>query len=214
MRRVYRILFAALVLKPVALLLLGIHLRGREKLPGKGPAVIAANHNSHLDTLVLLSLYPLGQVHRLRPVAAADYFLRNRALAWLSLNCLGVIPLDRSGAAERRTLFAECHRALDSGDILIVFPEGSRGEPERLGELRKGLFHLIKDRPDTVVTPVVMRGLGYALPRGEALLVPSNCDVIVGDRLAPAAGAEDFVVELKQAFEMLSAHCITRHGRG
>ena len=53
-------LFFALVVKPLVLIVLGINLKGREKLPLKGPAIIAANHNSHLDALVLMSLYPLA----------------------------------------------------------------------------------------------------------------------------------------------------------
>ena len=85
---VLRRLFYCLVLWPVALLVLGLNLRHRERLPVKGPAIVAANHNSHLDTLVLLSLFPLSVIDRIRPVAAAEYFLRNRALAWFSTRIL------------------------------------------------------------------------------------------------------------------------------
>ena len=78
---------------------------------------MAANHNSHLDGLVLMSLYPLSSLHRLRPVAAADYFLRNRLLAWFTLNVIGIIPLDRSRAVDRDTIFDGCKQVLDDGQI-------------------------------------------------------------------------------------------------
>ena len=146
MGKILKIFFFALFVKPLVFLGLGLNIRGQKNLPLKGPAIIAANHNSHLDTLVLMSLYPLTIINRVRPVAAADYFLANKFIAWLSLNIIGIIPLDRSGKAKPEDLFKDCHNALDEGHILLVFPEGSRGEPEEMSPLKKGIYYLIKDR--------------------------------------------------------------------
>jgi len=209
--RLVKVLFFGLLVKPLVLLLLGVNLRGRERLPLSGPAIIAANHNSHLDALVLMSLYPLRLIHKIRPVAAADYFFSRRWLAWLARYCIGIIPIDRSGKAGKSQLFAACHAALDAGDIVILFPEGSRGEPEKFGPLKKGLFYLLEDRPQVPVIPVVMHGLGKALPRGEALLVPFNCDVMVGETLAPAADATELLNSLRQRFQDLLSLCLTRN---
>jgi 1-acyl-sn-glycerol-3-phosphate acyltransferase len=190
--------------------MLGINSHNRKTLPSEGPAIIAANHNSHLDTLVLMSLYPLSKIHKIRPVAAADYFLTNPILAWLTLKCIGIIPIDRSGSTAREDLFSGCHAALNNGDILIIFPEGSRGNPEEIGTIKKGLFHLIKDHPDIPIIPVLMHGLGKALPRGEALFVPFNCDVIVGSPLTRFTDATQFTETMHDTFINLSTYCITK----
>ncbi|NOQ36681.1 MAG: 1-acyl-sn-glycerol-3-phosphate acyltransferase [Methylococcaceae bacterium] len=210
MSRFIKIIVFAFIIKPLVLILLGLNIRNRHKLPLKGAAIIAANHNSHLDTLVLMSLYPLSVIHKVRPVAAADYFLKNRFLKWLSLNCIGIIPFNRSGHVTKEELFAGCHQALDNGDILILFPEGSRGDPEKMSKIKKGLFYLIKDREDTQVTPVVMRGLGKALPKGEALFVPFNCDVIIGDELAKTDTSKEFIGNISASFAKLFNYCLTR----
>lgn len=213
MKRLLKVLFFALLVKPVVTLLLGLNIVGRARLPQCGPAVIVANHNSHLDTMVLMSLFPLRQIHRIRPVAAADYFLGNGGfMAWLSLNCIGIIPMDRQGGTKREELFQHCHAALDQGDILILFPEGSRGAPEKIGQLKKGIYHLLLDRKtDTPLIPVIMRGLGKALPRGEALLVPFNCDVVIGEPLAMTKNSEELLANIQSEFAELSKHCITNH---
>ena len=95
MNKLLKVFFFGIIIKPLILIILGLNVRNKRKLPLKGPAIIAANHNSHLDTLVLMGLYPLSQIHRVRPVAAADYFLKNKWLKWFTLNIIGVIPLER-----------------------------------------------------------------------------------------------------------------------
>lgn len=210
MDRLLKILFFALIIKPIVFVVLGLNIRGRNNLPKRGPAVIVANHNSHLDTMVLMSLYPLSMIHKVRPVAAADYFVEKGGfMAWLSQTCIGIIPMDRSGNTERGELFDGCQAALDNNDVLILFPEGSRGEPERLSDLKKGVYFLLKERPKTPVTPVMLHGLGRALPKGEALLVPFNCDVIIGDHIPLGASADQFISEISVSFAALTDYCLT-----
>ena len=55
---------------------------------------MVANHNSHLDVFVLMSLFPGALLSRLRPVAAADYFLRHRLLSWFARRVLAILPID------------------------------------------------------------------------------------------------------------------------
>lgn len=93
----------------------------------------------------------------------------------------GVIPLDRQGGTNKEDLFNDCRAALDNNEILIIFPEGSRGYPEKLSKFKKGVFYLLKDRQNIPIFPVAMQGLGKSLPKGEMLLVPFNCDVVIGN---------------------------------
>ncbi len=211
MNRLLKIIFVLLIVRPLVLIILGLNIKGREKLPLEGPAVIAANHNSHLDTMALFSLYPLSKVHKLRPVAAADYFLANPLMAWFSLNVIGIIPINRSGTNRKELLFDDCYKALDNGDILILFPEGTRGEPEKISKLKKGIYYLVKERPNTAVIPVVTYGLGRALPRGEALLVPFTCDVAIGDALPPVSTSGELVELLGNSYGQLLKSCLTYH---
>lgn len=211
MDRIIKILFFALIIKPLVFIILGLNVRGWKNLPLGGPAIVVANHNSHLDTVVLMSLYPLSVLHRVRPVAAADYFLSNSFLSWFSKTCIGIIPLDRNSTSCKSQLFQNCHNALDNGEILILFPEGTRGNPEEIGELKKGLFYLVNNREETKITPVVLHGLGRSLPRGEALLVPFNCDVIIGDPLPRLTTATELVEHLSGVFDELRQYCLTRN---
>ena len=173
--------FYVLLVRPLTWVVLGLNVRHRERLPKQGPVILVANHNSHLDTMVLISLFPLRLLPRLRPVAAADYFLKNRIMAWFSTRIIGIIPVTRSGGAADPLQGAS--EAVARGDVVILFPEGSRGEPERLTEFKKGLWHLAKRHPGVPILPVFLHGLGKALPRGEALLVPFFCDVFVGETM-------------------------------
>lgn len=212
MNRVYptpyglpRRLFFTLIVRPFMLVALGLNVRGRERLPRSGPALVVANHNSHLDTLALMTLFAPDALGLVRPVAAADYFLRNKWLAWLALRLIGIVPIERAGAAHKRDPLEPCHKALEQNRILIVFPEGSRGEPERLGKFKTGVAHLAERYPQLPVIPVFMHGMGKALPRGEAIFVPFFCDVRVGEPFAWPGDRHAFMQRLEEAMAALAA---------
>jgi len=205
MRRALQMLIFALAIRPFVFVWVGLAVRNRERLPLVGPAVIVANHNSHLDTLVLMALYPLRLLHRVRPVAAADYFLKPGPLGWLATTVIGILPIERTGRFRGAADSIEaCAAALRRGEILILFPEGSRGEPERLSTFKRGIAHLAERLPDVPVIPVFMRGLGKVLPRGDWLPVPFFCDVFIGDSLPLHADRAGFMAELESRMAALS----------
>lgn len=192
-----RLIFFVVVVRPLLLVIMGLNVRRRELLPVRGPAVVVANHNSHLDVLALMTLFPLRLLSKLRPVAASDYFLRNRLLAWFSLNIMGIIPIERQVCGVHKDPLAGVVEAIGRGEIVIVFPEGSRGDPERLGKFKNGVAHVARRCPEVPVYPVFLHGLGKALPRGEALLVPFFCDVFIGEPLFWESGKEAFMTNLE-----------------
>ncbi len=202
-----KLLFFALIVRPLVFLVMGLLIHQRERLPQHGPCILAANHNSHLDTMVLMSLFPLRMLPRVRPVAAADYFLRNRWIAWFALRVIGIVPIARGGTVSRESLFDGCREALAHGDILILFPEGTRGEPEKMSTLKKGIYYLAAGAPGVPVVPVFMHGLGKALPKGEALLVPFNAEVAIGEPLRMDGDATTALNRLQASLLSLAGHC-------
>ena len=203
--RLLRFLFFAVVVRAVILVALGLTVRHRERLPADGPAVLAGNHNSNLDALALMSLVPLKLLPKLRPVAAADYFYTSGLRAWFVNTIIGIIPVKRGSGKEGGNPLQLAEEALDRGEILVLFPEGTRGEPERRQAFKKGIGHLARARPKVPVVPVFMHGLGKALPKGSALLVPFNVSVSVGEALYGKQSHDAFVVDLENAMTALAA---------
>jgi 1-acyl-sn-glycerol-3-phosphate acyltransferase len=204
-----RTLFALLIVKPLVLLMLGINVRGRQYLPLSGPAILVANHNSHLDTVALLSLFPLGIINKVHPVAAADYFLCNRFIKWFALHIAGIVPIERKVRDVGQQLFSPALEELDKGSILIIFPEGTRGEPEMMGKMKNGIGHLVSARPDVPVIPVFFYGLGKCLPKGEVLLVPFFVDAFIGEPLHWEGNRQLFMAKLTKAMSELQSLAIT-----
>jgi 1-acyl-sn-glycerol-3-phosphate acyltransferase len=179
LRRIAAILFFAAIVRPGLLLLTGLRAIGSEQLPSAGPAVIAANHNSHLDVVALMSLFPLRLLHRIRPVAAADHFLKPGPVGWLARNILNIIPIDRSGKGAEAVL-GPVREALARGEIVIIFPEGTRGAPEVMQKFRRGASVLAGAFPHAPFVPVHLHGLGKTLPRGDWRFVPFSAEARVG----------------------------------
>ncbi len=203
--------FFLLIVKPLVLIGLGLNIVNRQKLPTTGPLVIVANHTSHLDTLVLMSLLPLKTLNKVRPIAAADYFMRNPLLRWFSTYCIDIIPFERKAFKDTDQLFSLCHQCLDQGDILILFPEGTRSSTEvRTFKLKRGIHLLMQKHPNIPVIPIILRGLGRALPKGEALFVPFNCDVIIGDPIPFQSDSETYLTKLEQTYQELLKMAFTQ----
>lgn len=218
MKRLWKILFFLLVVR-VIVFLIGWRIHHRHRLPKSGPAILVANHNSHLDTLILMSLFPLSQVHHLRPVADQHYFLeQHRCLAWFSRQVLDIIPVprQRSTAASssnpapdsaycgHRAFLKNCEAALHHNQIVIFYPEGTRGQPESLTQFSSGVAHLAKHHADVPLIPIFLQGLGKALPKGEFLLVPFLCQIVIGEALYWTGHKTDFLQQLTAQITALS----------
>ena len=195
---IYKRLFFLLFVKPLALIVIGLNIRHRDLLPEDGPAIIVANHNSHLDTLVLMSLFPLSILDKVRPVAASDHFMKPTLVGWIARNLIDILPLERVAKETIDERFETIYKSLENSEIVIIFPEGSRGEAEQFSRFKKGIA-LLSDRcPDAPVTPVFLQGLGKCLPKGEGMFVPFICDVVVGEAMCRQGDAQGFVSKLEQ----------------
>ena len=205
MKPILKIGFAAIA-KFTAWIVLGLQVQGWEHLPTHGPAILIANHNSHLDTFVLMALYPLTKVTCLRPVANEQYFLRrNPLLAWFARHVLDIIPVDCQSTVQNsgprrsshRTFFQRCDEAIARRQILILFPEGSRGQPENLSDFQSGIAHLAKRHSEVPICPIYLEGLGKALPKGDPLLVPFVCRATLSPPLYWSGNKQAFMTQIR-----------------
>jgi glycerol-3-phosphate dehydrogenase (NAD(P)+) len=123
---------------------------GREHIPAEGPAILASNHRSFLDPFVIA-------VMTRRPiyfVAKKELFLVHPLVSWL-LSSLGAFPIDR-GASDRESM-ATARAILERGDIVLMFPEGTRIRPGSLGRPKRGVGRLALETGAPVV-PVAVIG--------------------------------------------------------
>jgi 1-acyl-sn-glycerol-3-phosphate acyltransferase len=204
MKYIIRILFFLLMIKPLLAIVLGLNVFGRKNISGCGQFILVANHNSHLDACSLMNLFPLHRLHNIHPVAAGDYFLSNPILAWVSTTLLNIIPIPRDNITKTNNPITKMGEALDQGKSLILFPEGSRGQPEVMSEFKTGIAHLIKKYPTIPVIPVFLKGMGKSLPKGEAILVPFFCDAVIGEPKHYSGNKDEIVGQIQHDIELLA----------
>ncbi len=199
-----RLCFFVIIVRPLVKIVIGLRYHSPIRLPEKGRAIIVANHNSHLDTMVLVSMMPLRLLSKVQPVAAADYFTTNPLIKWFALNIIGILPIHRDKNAAKATNPIDlCQEALEQGKILIFFPEGSRGEPEEMSELKYGISKLAQACPDVSVYPVYLHGLGKVMPKGDPVLVPFFCDISFAQPFSYSQHKVEFFNQLKSTFSEL-----------
>jgi len=171
-------LFQIGFVRPVVFFVLGTRFRRRALVPD-GPCIVVANHNSHLDAALLMTLFPLRRLPTIHPVAAADYFGTNLLRRTMAMALMNAVPIDRRPKGGEDPL-APMIALIERGHSLILFPEGSRGEAGVVAAFRPGIGHLVRKLPGLLVVPVFMTGPERVWPRGETVPVPTGIDVQVG----------------------------------
>jgi 1-acyl-sn-glycerol-3-phosphate acyltransferase len=205
MLRLCQVVFFALVVRPFETLFIGLRVRGREHVPPGDPFVLVANHTSHLDTVALLSLFPLARLGRIRPVAAADYFERTPLVSLVSHALFNVLTVARAHLSRENNPLERMLVALGSGESLILFPEGTRGRGGEPGHFLPGVAHLVERAPEVPIVPAYLVNMGRALPKGSILPVPFFCEVRLGPPLHPKGSREEIVGQLERAVAALAA---------
>jgi len=167
-----------------------------------GPALIVANHSSHLDTPLLLCTLPDGMRRKTAVAAAADYFFDTWWRATASAIVFNTFPIERRGGK----LSSTPGDLLADGWNVVVFPEGTRSPDGWMERFRMGAAYLAVEHGVPVI-PVGIKGSFAAMPRGRGWPIPGRPSVAVryGDPLTPAEGesAREFAPKISAAVSAL-----------
>src|SRR4051812_21995145 len=151
---------------------------GQELVRTNRSLVIVANHSSHVDTLCLLAALPLGKLHCAFPAAATDYFFQSVPRMWIAAVVVNALPFAR--LTNVRQSLSVCSQLLSNpGNILIIFPEGTRSTDGETREFKSGIGALVAGQ-DVSVLPCYLDGTFRAWPKGKRLPRPRKVRLIVG----------------------------------
>jgi len=175
-------------------LLVGAYPRWLGCDPGPAQRIYFANHTSHIDTLAIWSALPPQLRATTRPVAAKDYWGKGLLRRYIANQGLHVVLIERAKEGRQGDPLQPLVDALEQGESLIIFPEGTRGTAALPAAFKSGLYHLAQRFPAVELVPVYLENLHRSMPKGTIMPVPLICTVRFGTPVAPVAG------EAKEAF--------------
>ena len=167
--------------------------------PVRKQRIYFANHTSNADLPIIWTVLPPALRRESRPVAAADYWLKTKARAFIGPEVFRAVLIDRRSEHQVEDPISKIVAALDEGSSLIIFPEGGRNRTdEPLMPLKAGLYNIAKHRPEVDLIPTWIDNISSIMPSGEVIPVPLGCTIIFGSPMY-VAEAEDKDTFLKRA---------------
>jgi 1-acyl-sn-glycerol-3-phosphate acyltransferase len=149
-----------------------------------------ANHQSHLDWVLIWAALPGELRAHTRPIAAKDYWTASTFRHWLTREVFNAVYVNRQRTDENEDPLEPLVQALSAGDSLVIFPEGTRshgGEPQAF---KSGLYHLARQFPQVQLVPAWIDNVQRVMPKGEVVPVPILCTVTFGTPIALMAGED------------------------
>ena len=198
-----------LILLPALRYLASPNVRGLERLRTVAqPAVIAANHMSHLDTSVVVEAVPQSWRHKLAVGAAADYFFTGKVRGTLAALLIGAFPVERKRASAVSARLAV--DLVNDGWNLILFPEGGRSDDAWLQEMKPGAA-FVAARSGRPLVPMWITGTEHILPKGAKKLRRGKVDVLIGEPLypLPGEGPRELHARFEEAMHRLASEATT-----
>ena len=174
--------------------LVGAYPRWQGSQPAAHQRIYFANHTSHIDTLAIWSALPPELRAQTRPVAAKDYWGAGGLRRYIALKGLNVVLIERTKEGRHGDPLAPLVEALQQGQSLIIFPEGTRGTEALPGPFKGGIYRLAESFPNVELIPVYLENLNRAMPKGTFLPIPLICTIRFGAPLSLTQG------ETKESF--------------
>ena len=143
--------------------------------------VYFANHTSNADLPMLWAVLPPALRRKVRPVAAADYWLENPIRAFVGPEVFNAVLVDRRPGERTEDPMEAILEAIDEGASLIIFPEGGRNRSDDpLMPFKAGLYNIAAARPEVDLVPAWIANLSEIMPAGEVIPLPLICTVTFG----------------------------------
>jgi 1-acyl-sn-glycerol-3-phosphate acyltransferase len=159
-----------------------------------------ANHQSHADLVLIWAALPKELRSITRPIAAKDYWTASAFKRWITTAVFNAVYVERDKKGDADPL-QPLIDALESGDSLILFPEGTRGFAEDPQLFKSGLYNLAQRFPSAVLVPAWINNVQRVMPKGEVLPVPVLCSVTFGAPIALGKNElrADFLLRAREA---------------
>lgn len=157
-------LLKTFVAAPVFRLLFRVEVHGRENIPKKGPAIIAPNHLSVLDSVFV----PISVPRHVAFLAKEQFFAGKGFGAWFRrsfMKAMHQLEIERGGGAASSASLGGGAKVLAEGRLLGMYPEGTRSPDGRLHRGRTGIARILLETPAPVI-PVAVFGTAETMPRG------------------------------------------------